>query len=146
MPKIALFLAISFGIYGLLRKRLPVDPLTALFLECALLIPACIAVTVWLGLSGSSRTAEGEAWTLFLLSLSGIVTVGPLLMFGMGAKRLRLSTMGVLQYIAPTILFIEAVVWFGEPLNAWRLAAFVMIWGALVIYTVDGVARSRATA
>ena len=79
-----------------------------------------------------ARTAEGETWTLFLLSLSGIVTVGPLLLFGMGAKRLRLSTMGVLQYIAPTMLFVEGVVWFGEPLNPWRLTAFVMIWGALV--------------
>src|SRR5262249_48995505 len=116
------------------------------FLECALLIPACIGVAVWLGMAGTARTAEGEVWTLFLLSLSRLVTVGPLLMFGMGAKRLRLSTMGVLQYIAPTILFFEAVIWFGEPLNPWQLVAFVMIWAALVIYTVDGVARSRATA
>lgn len=146
IPKIALFLAISFGLYGLLRKRLTVDPLTALFLECALLLPACLGVAAWLGLAGTSRTAEGEAWTLFLLSLSGIVTVGPLLMFGMGAKRLRLSTLGVLQYIAPTILFVEAVAWFGEPLNPWRLAAFAMIWAALVVYTLDGVARARAAA
>ena len=64
----------------------------------------------------------------------------------MGAKRLRLSTMGILQYIAPTMLFVEGVVWFGEPLDPWRLAAFVMIWGALVIYTLDGISRARATA
>ena len=146
VPKMALFLAISFGLYGLIRKRLPVDPLSALFLECALLIPAGIAVALWLGLAGSSRTLEGDAWTLFLLSLSGIVTVGPLLLFGLGAKRLRLSTVGILQYIAPTMLFVEGVVWFGEPLDPWRLAAFVMIWAALVIYTFDGVRRARATA
>ena len=146
VPKIALFLAVSFGVYGLLRKRLPVDPLTALFLECALLIPASIGVAAWLGMAGISRTAEGNPWTLLLLSLSGIITVGPLLMFGMGAKRLRLSTLGVLQYIAPTILFVEAVVFFGEPLNPWRLAAFAMIWAALVVYTLDGVARARAAA
>lgn len=146
VPKIALFLAVSFGLYGLIRKRLPIDPLSALFLECALLIPAGIVVALWLGLAGASRTLQGEAWVLFLLSLSGIVTVGPLLLFGMGAKRLRLSTVGILQYIAPTMLFVEGVVWFGEPLDPWRLAAFVMIWGALVIYTFDGVRRARAIA
>ena len=140
----ALFLAVSFGLYGLTRKRLPVDPLSALFLECALLIPAGIAVALWLGFAGTARTLDGELWTLFLLSLSGIVTVGPLLLFGMGAKRLRLSTVGILQYIAPSMLFIEGVVWFGEPLDPWRLASFAMIWGALVIYTFDGVRRARA--
>ena len=118
VPKIALFLAISFGLYGLCQKRLPVDPLTALFLECALLHSRRHRRGALARLPRApSRTAEGESWTLFLLSLSGIVTVGPLLLFGMGAKRLRLSTMGVLQYIAPTMLFIEGVVWFGEPLD-----------------------------
>ena len=143
VPRIALFLAVSFGLYGLLRKRLPVDPLTALFLECALLIPAALVVAVWLAAAGALRTAEGEPWTLFLLFLSGIITVGPLLMFGMGAKRLRLSTVGLLQYIAPSMLFVEGVVWFGEPLNPWRLVAFVLIWTALVLYTADGWLRAR---
>ena len=146
VPKIALFLAISFGLYGLARKRLPVDPVTALFLECALLVPAGIAIALWLGLGGQLRTLEGDPWTLVLLALSGIVTVGPLLLFGMGAKRLRLSTIGILQYIAPSMLFVEGVLWFGEPLNPWRLVAFVLIWTALVVYTVDGVLRTRAAA
>ena len=146
VPKIALFLAISFGLYGLARKRLPVDPVTALFLECALLVPAGIAIALWLGLGGQARTLEGDPWTLVLLALSGIVTVGPLLLFGMGAKRLRLSTIGILQYIAPSMLFVEGVLWFGEPLNPWRLVAFVLIWTALVVYTVDGVLRTRAAA
>ena len=110
------------------------------------LIPAGIVVALWLDFTGASRTAEGEIRTLFLLSLSGLITVGPLLLFGMGAKRLRLSTMGILQYIAPTMLFVEGVAWFGEALNPWRLTAFVMIWGALVIYTLDGISRARATA
>ena len=144
VPKVALFLAISFGLYGLARKRLPVDPVTALFLECALLVPAGLAIALGLGLTGSLRTLEGDPWTLLLLALSGIVTAGPLLLFGMGAKRLRLSTIGVLQYIAPSMLFVEGVLWFGEPLNPWRLAAFVMIWAALAVYTVDGIRRSRS--
>ncbi|MFO1049708.1 MAG: EamA family transporter RarD [Geminicoccaceae bacterium] len=143
VPKTALFLAISFGLYGLVRKRLPVDPATALFLECALLIPAGMAITLWLAAAGDLRTLDGDPWTLLLLMLSGFVTVVPLLLFGMGAKRLRLSTIGVLQYIAPSMLFIEGVLWFGEPLNPWRLAAFIMIWGALVIYSLEGVMAPR---
>jgi chloramphenicol-sensitive protein RarD len=146
VPKIALYLAVSFGLYGLLRKRLPVDPLSALFLECALLLPVAAMVASWLAAAGTLRTAEGEPATLVLLALSGVVTVGPLLLFGLGAKRLRLSTIGVLQYIAPTMLFLEGVLRFGEPLNPWRLTAFVMIWGALVIYTLDGVRRARQPA
>ena len=146
VPKIALFLAISFGLYGLLRKRLPVDPLSALFLECALLLPVALVIAVWLAADGTLRSAEGEPVTLLLLALSGVITVGPLLLFGLGAKRLRLTTIGVLQYIAPTMLFLEGALWFGEPLNPWRLTAFVMIWGALAIYTLDGVLRSRQPA
>lgn len=143
VPKTALFLAISFGLYGLVRKRLPVDPATALFLECALLIPAGLAIALWLAAAGDLRSLDGDPWTLLLLMASGFVTVVPLLLFGMGAKRLRLSTIGILQYIAPSMLFFEGVLWFGEPLNPWRLAAFIMIWGALVIYSLDGVLRHR---
>jgi chloramphenicol-sensitive protein RarD len=146
VPKIALFLAVSFGLYGLYRKRLPVDPLSALFLECALLLPLAAVVAIWLAATGTLHGGRGEGATLFLLMLSGIVTVGPLLMFGLGAKRLRLSTIGLLQYIAPTMLFLEGVLWFGEPLNPWRLVAFVMIWAALAIYTLDGVLRTRQPA
>ena len=146
VPKTALFLAISFGLYGLVRKRLPVDPATALFLECALLIPAGMAITLWLAAAGDLRSLDGDPWTLLLLMLSGFVTVVPLLLFGMGAKRLRLSTIGVLQYIAPSMLFFEGVLWFGEPLNPWRLAAFILIWAALVIYSLDGVMASRRAA
>jgi chloramphenicol-sensitive protein RarD len=143
VPKIALFLAVSFGLYGLLKKRLPVDALTALFLECALLVPVALAVAFWLHATGNLATTTADAATLLLLLLAGAITVVPLLMFGMGAQRLRLSTVGILQYIAPTMLFIEGVIWFGEPLNPWRLAAFALIWLALAIYTVDGLRRAR---
>jgi chloramphenicol-sensitive protein RarD len=146
VPKMALFLAISFGVYGLARKRLPVHPNTALFLECALLIPVGAAITVWLAADGSLRTLEGDPWTLALLALSGVVTVGPLLLFGLGAKRLRLSTIGVRQYIAPSMLFLEGVLWFGEPVNLWRLVAFMMFWAALAIYTLDGFFRAHRPA
>jgi chloramphenicol-sensitive protein RarD len=143
VPKMALFLAVSFGLYGLLKKRLPVSPLTALFLECALLLPASALLASWLWLDRGLVGPAAHPLTFGLLLLAGVVTVVPLLLFGLGAKRLRLSTVGLLQYIAPTMLFLEGVLWFGEPLNPWRLAAFVLIWGALVLYTADGWLRAR---
>lgn len=146
VPKMALFLAISFGLYGLARKRLAVDPLTAVFIECALLLPATFLLALVLGIQGTLVTPDADPATLFLLSLAGIVTVGPLLLFGAGARRLRLSTLGLLQYIAPTILFIEGITLFGEPLHPWRLVAFILIWLALAISTVDGIMRRRASA
>ena len=74
--------------------------------------------------------------------LAGVVTVGPLLLFGLGAQRLRLSTVGLLQYIAPTMLFLEGVFWFGEPLDPWRLGAFALIWAALLLYSADNLRSS----
>ncbi|MEK0082402.1 EamA family transporter RarD [Benzoatithermus flavus] len=146
VPRMALFLAISFGLYGLLKKRLPVSPLVALFLECALLLPPAAALAVWLWLEHGLVGPTAEPFTFVLLLLAGVITVVPLLLFGLGARRIRLSTVGLLQYIAPTMLFFEGVLWFGEPLNPWRLAAFVLIWAALALYTGDGWLRARRAA
>ena len=146
VPKMALFLAVSFGIYGLLRKRLAVDPLTSLFLECALLLPVSLAVAVMLAARGELVTFHADTATLILLWLAGVITVGPLLLFGAGAKRLRLTTMGLLQYIAPTMLFVEGVLWYGEAVHPWRLAAFMLIWLALAVYTADERLRMQAPA
>jgi chloramphenicol-sensitive protein RarD len=143
VPKMALFLAVSFGLYGLLKKRLPVSPLTALFLECVLLVPLALLIAFWLWLDRGLVDPMGEPLAFALLLLAGFITVVPLLLFGMGAQRLRLSTVGLLQYIAPTMLFFEGIIWFGEPLNPWRLGAFVLIWAALALYTGDGWLRAR---
>lgn len=146
VPKMALFLAVTFGLYGLFRKRLPVPPLVALFVECALLVPAAAAILPWAAGEGGPVTPASDLGAFLLLTLAGAVTVGPLLLFGLGAHRLRLSTVGLLQYIAPSMLFVEGVVFFGEPLNPWRLFAFVLIWAALAIYTAEGLRLRRAAA
>jgi chloramphenicol-sensitive protein RarD len=143
VPRMALFLAVSFGLYGLFHKGLPISASAALFVECALLLPLGALVLVWLAAMGSLVGPESDPRAFILLLLAGVVTVGPLLLFGMGAQRLRLSTLGLLQYIAPTMLFVEAVFWFGEPLNPWRLATFVLIWAALGVYTADSWRRAR---
>lgn len=146
VPKLALFLAVTFGLYGLMRKRVAVDPLAALFLECALLVPVALALGAWLLAAGSLHTVTADPLTLVLLVMAGMVTVGPLLLFGYGAKRLPLSIVGLFQYITPSILFIEGITFFGEPLDPWRLGAFALIWTGLAIYSWDGLARSRAAA
>ena len=146
VPKVALFLAVSFGLYGMLRKRLAVDAVTGLLVECVLALPLSAGIALWLAASGGLRSPQADAWTWALLLLSGIVTAGPLLLFAMGAKRMRLATLGLLQYIAPSMLFVEGVLAFGEPVEPARLAAFALIWAALALYTADGALRARRTA
>ncbi len=147
VPKIALFLAVSFGVYGMLRKRLAVDAATGLLIECVLALPLSAGIVIWLGVSGGLRSPGADGWTWALLLLSGFVTAGPLLLFTMGARRMPLATLGLLQYIAPSMLFLEGALVFGEPVEPSRLAAFVLIWVALALYTADGALRAkRATA
>lgn len=144
VPRVALFLAVTFGLYGLLRKRLPVDAATGLLLECVLALPLAAGIALWLEATGGGlRSPDAGAWTWALLLASGPVTVGPLLLFAMGARRLPLATMGLLQYVAPTMLFLQGVLLFGEPMDPWRLAAFALIWLALALYTADGAIRAR---
>ncbi len=132
LPWISLTLAFSFGLYGLLRKQAPVTPVTGLFVETALLIPLALG---WLELYADGLFAR-EGTTLLLLMGGGVVTGVPLLMFGFAAQRVRLSTLGFMQYITPSMIFLQAVFLFGEPLDRWQLAAFVCIWTGLAIYAV----------
>ncbi|HEY7089356.1 MAG TPA: EamA family transporter RarD, partial [Tepidisphaeraceae bacterium] len=135
VPSIALILAVSFGLYGLLRKIAPVRAMPGLTIETAfLLIPAIVVVSL-------HRLAAGampyDTTTRVLLGTAGFITAIPLLMFAAGARRLRLSTMGFLQYIGPTCQFLLAIFVFREPFKADDLLSFGLIWLALVVYSVD---------
>lgn len=143
LPKAALFMGISFALYGLIRKRLGVPPIAGLFVECLLALPLALGILVWLGRSDGLAFLAGDRPTVALLLLGGVVTVVPMLLFNMTAQRVGLATIGVMQYIAPSLLFLESVLLFGEPLNAWRLVTFLLIWTALALYTGDGVLRAR---
>lgn len=136
LPWIALFLALTFGLYGLLRKRAPIDPVGGLFVETALLLPLALAYLGWQAASATMpRAVLAElAW---LLPLAGLITALPLMLFAHGARELPLATVGFLQYVAPTLNFVLAVAVFREPFDAGRLAAFALIWIALVLYSVD---------
>lgn len=135
LPWISLALAFSFAAYGYFRKTLPIGPSQGFFLELLLLALPALAYIVWLQARGEGHFLPSQPADIGWLLLSGPVTAVPLLLFTFGAKLLRLSTIGIMQYIAPTIVFLIAVFVFGEPFTAVRAVAFVLIWTALAIYT-----------
>lgn len=134
VPWITLALAFSFGTYGLLRKQVALDGLSGLFVETLLLLPVAILALSAVSYAGASHFSEDTATMLLLLS-SGAVTAIPLLAFAGAARRLRLSTVGFLMYINPTIQFLIALLVFSEPLSTEKLTSFIMIWTALGIYS-----------
>ncbi|PWV80472.1 EamA family transporter RarD [Halomonas sp. A11-A] len=134
LPWISLGLAFSFGTYGLLRKQVPLDGLSGLFVETLLLLPLALLTLARLVQVDLSHFL-GEPRTTLLLIASGVITALPLLAFAGAARRLRLATLGFLMYINPTIQFGIALLVFGEPLTAVQLATFSLIWTALALYT-----------
>jgi chloramphenicol-sensitive protein RarD len=133
LPLVSLALALSFGVYGLIRKQAAVDAATGLFVETLMLAPFA---ALWI--AGTSQGFTGwPAPTLVTLAFGGVATAVPLLLFGIAARRLPLSTLGLMQYVAPTMVLIEAVLIFGEVLDPARLAAFCCIWAGLAVYTLS---------
>jgi chloramphenicol-sensitive protein RarD len=143
-PWVALTLALSFGIYGLLRKTAALGSLEGFTLETLLLaVPALGYLVATEVTIGGAFVHQGPATTALLVAAGGVTAV-PLLLFAAGARRIPMSTLGILQYIGPTLQFLLGVLVYGEPLSPQRLAGFVLIWVALAIYTLDGAARMRA--
>jgi chloramphenicol-sensitive protein RarD len=145
LPWIALVLASTFGLYGLLRKRADVEPVGGLFAETARLAPPALVVLGWLAARGEGALGRTPRETV-LLALAGAVTSIPLLAFGAALRRLKLSTLGVVQYLAPTGQFLLAVLVFGEPFGRAQAFAFGCIWTALALYTWDALASARPPA
>jgi chloramphenicol-sensitive protein RarD len=143
LPWSALTLAGSFGLYGLLRKALAVDGLIGLSVETFLLLPVAAGFLLIRALSGTMVWGEMDPATNVLLALSGVVTAVPLLCFGQAARLLRLSTLGFLQYLAPSLAFLLAVFVFREEFDRDQLLCFAAIWTALAIYSVDSVVAYR---
>lgn len=138
LPWVALVLALTFGFYGLLRKLAVLGALEGLSLETLLLAPLAVGVLGWFTAQGQGVLAGQHPQALGWLLASGPVTALPLLLFAAGARRVPLSTMGILQYIAPSILVLLGVWLYGEPFAGPRVLGFVLIWTALVIYTAEG--------
>lgn len=143
VPWIALTLAVSFAIYGAIRKRLPVDSITGLWLETLILLPVMLIYMLTFASSASSDLTQNTWGLNALLIAAGVVTTVPLLCFTAAAQRLRYSTLGFFQYIGPSLMFILAVVVYDEPLAANKLMTFVIIWAALALYSADSLIHQR---
>jgi chloramphenicol-sensitive protein RarD len=142
VPWIALVLAGTFGLYGLLRKRMAAGPATGLAIEMIALLPAMLALQIGLHARGTARFLGDPEITL-ALAVGGVVTTAPLVLFASGARRLRLATVGLLQYIAPTGQLALAVLAFGEPFGRMRGIAFALIAVAVAVYTADSLRAAR---
>lgn len=142
---ISLSLAVTFATYGFLRKVAPVDALEGLLIETAILAPLALGWILWLQLEGGGGFGV-DLRTDLLLIFAGAATAIPLLLFTAAAKRLAYSVLGFLQYIAPSIQFLLAVLLFGERLTVPHIICFGAIWTALVIFAAEGLRRGRAAA
>lgn len=143
LPWLGLALAATFAVYGLLRKTSVLGPLEGLTLETLLIAPL---VLPWLGLitwSGQGALATGSPSLVFWLVMAGPLTAVPLMMFAQAARRLKLATVGLFQYLSPSMQLAIGVVIFGEPFDGQRLAGFLLIWTGLAVYTAHSLALSR---
>ena len=143
VPVVALVLAGTFASYGLFRKMARVDALSGLMVETALLWPAALVYLIWLGMDGTLAFGNISWQTSVLLSMGGIITAVPLLWFTNAARRLRLSTLGFLQYIAPTMQFLLAVLLYGEAFESAHAIGFGLIWIGLAVYSCESVVAAR---
>lgn len=142
-PWIALTLAFSFGLYGLIRKLVRVESLPGLCVEAMFMSVPALSFLVWLHISGQGAFGAGDGHIDFLLAGAGAVTAVPLLLFAFCARRLRLVEVGILQYLAPTCMFLLGVFAFGEPFTSAHMITFICIWTGIVIYTVESLLFTR---
>ncbi|MEX0350890.1 MAG: EamA family transporter RarD [Paracoccaceae bacterium] len=142
LPWAALGLTVSWGFYAFFKRSLPIGPNQGFLLEVLILLVPALAYVTWLGAAGTGHFGVLSTDTSLLLG-AGLVTAVPLLVYANGAKLVRLSTIGILQYIAPTMIFLTAVLVFGERMDTARMIAFPLIWAALVVYSIPLVRQLR---
>lgn len=137
-PYLSVILALSFGMYGVLKKKLRVDPVIGMTGEVLVIAPFALALLVWLGATGAGTfTTEGVGHSA-LLATSGLVTVVPLLLFAVAAQRIPLATVGMLQYIVPVLQMAWGLLVVGERLDVVQWVGFALIWVAVIAFTLTG--------
>nr|WP_316653430.1 EamA family transporter RarD [uncultured Gellertiella sp.] len=146
LPWVSLGLTVSWGFYALFRKTLPVGPNQGFFLEVMILALPALGYVIYLQSTGQGHflTGPSPVADTSMLAGCGLVTAVPLMLYANGAKLLKLSTIGIMQYIAPTMIFLSAVFIFGEPFGKAQMIAFPLIWLALIVYTSALVQQARA--
>lgn len=142
-PWISLVLAATFGVYGVLKKLVTAGPVVSVTAEILLVAPFAALFLVFMA-GGQPDHAPIDPPTLGLLALSGPLTAGPLILFSYASKRVGLATLGLIQYLNPTLQFLCAAVLFAEPVTLWHMIAFPLIWAALAIYSLNALAQERS--
>jgi chloramphenicol-sensitive protein RarD len=145
-PWIALALAATWGGYSLMRKKSPLPAVTGLTVETLLLAPFAVGVLLWQHHVGNGALGRLDLRTHVLVLSAGVITAIPLLLFAYGARRIRLSTLGLLQYLAPTVQLILGIWIFHESFSRARIFSFSFIWAALALYTADNLLAQRRPA
>ena len=143
VPYIALFFAVTFCTYGIIKKLVPASAITGLFVETLIISVPSVIYVLYLISTGESAVLRGDSFITFLLVCGGVVTTLPLLGFSYSAKVLHLSTLGILQYITPTIGFLLGVFVYHEYFSANMLLTFILIWTGLIIYSTDGIIQLK---
>jgi chloramphenicol-sensitive protein RarD len=142
-PWIAIVLALTFAFYGLMRKTAALGPLEGLSLETLLLFPLAAAYLAWAAFIGDNAFVHADFALRLVMMAAGPITAIPLLLFAAGARRITLSTLGLLQFIAPSLQLLLGIWMFHEPFGGARMWGFVIIWAALALYSAEGLLRSR---
>jgi len=146
LPWISISLAITFPLYGLIRKQCPTSALAGMSVELLILCPLMLVLSATFLSRGDSVFQTANDLQVWLTPLSGVVTVVPLVCYAAAARKLRLSTVGMLQYIAPTGQLLSAVYLFGQEMNQWNWVVFICVWIAITMYSIDSLVKSRQTA
>lgn len=141
LPMISLALASTFAIYGLIRKKLPVNSFIGLFIESLIMLPIALIYWFFFVESSTSNMALNTTNLNFTLIMAGVVTTAPLLFFTAAAKRLALSTLGFFQYLGPSIMFLLATFYYQETMQSAELITFIFIWAALALYSIDSLKK-----
>ncbi|NOH99020.1 EamA family transporter RarD [Vibrio sp. 99-70-13A1] len=143
IPVVAIALACSFGFYGLMRKKLNLEAQTGLFIETLILLPVAAGYLLFIADSPTSHFTANPIQLNLLLVAAGVITTLPLLCFTGAATRLKLSTLGFFQYIGPSLMFLLAVLIYGEAFSTDKAITFAFIWGALVVFSFDGLSNNK---
>jgi chloramphenicol-sensitive protein RarD len=144
VPWVSISLALSFGLYGLARKKIEVDTVTGLGVETALLLPIAIVYWIYLSISDVSHFSTSDMDHLLLLMASGVVTATPLLLFAFAARRLTLTVVGFMMYINPSLQFAGALWILEEPFNQDQFIGFCFIWAALLVFSLGTIRRGQS--
>ena len=142
LPLISIIMGVTFAIYGMIKKKMDLNPLKTVFIEIALLCPLALAFLLFISKKNPEQIYSLNSYNYFLLLVSGLITALPLWLFSLSSQQLRYSTLGMINYLNPTLQFLVAVIIFSEPFNNLHLLSFIFIWSGLLLYSYDSIKPS----